>query len=929
MKRISLLWLGLIFTPLALVAQKWTLTGTLTDTANVPLVGASAVLLQASDSVLVSFGLSNQQGTFKMGPVKAGDYLLQLSYLGYEKQSLPLTLGEAGGKKEMGTIQLQPEILTTEEVTIEGEVAPIVIKGDTVEYNANAFNTQPNAVVEDLLRQLPGVQVERDGTIKTQGKTVQKVLVEGKEFFGDDPKMATKNLPADAIDKVQVFDKASELAEFTGIEDGQEQKTINLKLKEDKKQGVFGNVTGGYGTKDRYAFRGMVNHFNSNLQLSALGLANNVNEAGFSMDEFISFMGGLRGLMTGGGGGGMRLSLNTAEVGLPISQGLSDGFTATQAGGLNMNYDFSKKSRLNLSYFYNGLQNDSEREVFRESVLPGDSYRVEETSDQRSVGQNHSLNYTFRQELDSSQQLILRGGIRLRDSKSTLEGGSESRSLEGVVQNQNLRSNEGSNQVVGGQSRLTYRKRFRKKGRNFSSQFFLSLQKNEQDADLYAENGFLPNDPTKGFVDTLNQTQVQANDLLDYEVRLNYTEPLGKGRYLGLNFNHSNFGEEADRMVEDQTPIRRRNEQLSYAFRRGFVYNRGGTSIRKVGKEARFSSGVDVQAAELQGDLYSINDRIVRNYLTVLPRAHFDYDFGNSTNLNLDYETALKAPGIQQLQPIIDNRDPLNVYQGNPELEAEYEHALNANFFTYDQFNFRSFFAFVRATYTRNRISQARAVDSLFRQVIQPINVPEAWTGEGSVSFSTPLRFMSSKIRLDARPRFDRSIIRINGQENQVDRWSGRLRGVLENRKKDKVDIVVGAEIDLSQTRFSEASDLDQQFVNQRYYLDVRWNVTKKWVLRTSFDYFRYAGQSFEEEQVIPLWKASISRYLLKFNRGELKLSAFDLLDQNQGFNRVSQYNYLEEERILSLSRYFLLSFTYNLSKMGGKQDNGIQINVN
>ncbi|MCB0841938.1 MAG: carboxypeptidase-like regulatory domain-containing protein, partial [Bacteroidetes bacterium] len=270
--------------------------GFVVDTAAQPLMGTTAVILNAKDSILVSFSLSEKTGRFFFKRIAPGDYILQLTYIGYQQINKPITVKE--DNQNLGIFVMEPADLSLGEVTIEGERTPILIKGDTIEYNADAFKTQPNSAVEDLLKKLPGVEIERDGTIKAQGETVKKVLVDGKEFFGDDPKIASKNLPANVVDKVQVFDKKSEIAEFTGIDDGERDKTINLELKDGKKKGIFGTVTGGYGPpypqsgiENRYLGKANVHKFSKKYQVSALGMLNNTNEQAFSINDYINFMG--------------------------------------------------------------------------------------------------------------------------------------------------------------------------------------------------------------------------------------------------------------------------------------------------------------------------------------------------------------------------------------------------------------------------------------------------------------------------------------------------------------------------------------------------------------------------------------------------------------------------------------------------------------
>jgi hypothetical protein len=337
--------------------------GLVRDSSGASVPGATVVLLQSADSVMESFTSTDADGNFQLKRVSGGRYILQVSYIGHSTYSKAL---EVNGPVDLGPVVLRPKNTQLKEVDISSEHIPVVIKNDTVEYNAKAFKTQPNAAVEDLLKRLPGVEVEKDGTIKAHGKTVNKVLVDGKEFFGDDPKVATKNLPADAIDKVQVFDKKSDMAEFTGIDDGERDKTINLKLKDEKRKGVFGKVTGGYGTDERYEARANINSFRKKTQVSLIGLSNNTNQQGFSVMDYVNFMGGFRN-MAGGGQGGS-LSLNPGDIGVPLNMGSSNGFTTTTATGVNFNYDLGEKTEIRSSYFYNQLDKTIDKSTFRQSL---------------------------------------------------------------------------------------------------------------------------------------------------------------------------------------------------------------------------------------------------------------------------------------------------------------------------------------------------------------------------------------------------------------------------------------------------------------------------------------------------------------------------------------------------------------------------------
>lgn len=291
------------------MAQKFIIKGTVTDSSRAAMPSATVMLMSAKDSSLVNFTVTDAQGGFELRNVSRGDYRVQITFVGFAPFSKSVLASDfVSPVVSVGELQLQPATKQLDEVLVMGEKAPVTVKRDTIEFNAGSFKTQANANVEDLLKKMPGIQVETDGSIRAQGEQVQRVMVDGREFFGRDPKLATRNLPADAVDKVQVFDKKSDQAVFTGIDDGQREKTINLELKEEKRNGAFGTLTAGGGTDSRWQGRASINKFGKGSQLSLLGMGNNVNEQGFSIDDYMNFSGGTRQVM--GGGGSVRVQLS-------------------------------------------------------------------------------------------------------------------------------------------------------------------------------------------------------------------------------------------------------------------------------------------------------------------------------------------------------------------------------------------------------------------------------------------------------------------------------------------------------------------------------------------------------------------------------------------------------------------------------------------
>ncbi len=902
----------------SLFAQRSTVKGTIVDTLDQPLLSATIVLLQQKDSVIAGFSITNEDGYFEIPKTPVGDYILQATYIGYENYSKPISLKEGAGDFDAGKIALSAASSNLDEILVKAEHVPLMIKNDTIEYNADAFKTQPGSVVEDLLKKLPGVEVDRQGNVKAQGENVQNVFVDGKEFFGQDPKIATKNLPADAVDKVQVYDKKSEMAEFSGIDDGQREKTINLELKDGKKQGYFGTAEGGYGTEDRYKGKFNINRFDKKMQLSAIGMLNNINEQGFSINEYMNFMGGLQNMMSGGGGT-MSFSLDSETSGVPLNFGPNNGITTTTAGGINMNYEFSDATELNASYFYNHLKNEIDRDVFRQNLAEFGAFTSTENSDQLNENKNHRLNLTLRHEIDSMSNIRLRASGGFNDATSSNFGLTETFNSENILENNSQRDYSSIGDNLNFNTNLLYRRRFAKKGRIFSASASFGMRDDEREGALNSVNHF----PLESLTDSIDQRQLRTDDQQNYSARVSYTEPLGKRRYLELNYSRSNYKNDLIKdfydILDRATRQEVRNEALSNGYKRNYTYDRGGLTLQINRKKYNFSTGASLQHSKLDGEVIGSDDPIVKSFTNVLPTLRFNYDFTTSRNITFRYETSVREPSVEQLQPIVDNSDPLNVYIGNPDLRPEYTHGFNIHFMSFDQFTFTNIFGMVDARYTTNKITNQRSIDESFRQSIKPINVEDDFNVRSYIGFGTPLRFIKSRININTNLNFNRSLLFVNDIENTTNRLDAGMELTLDNRKKEVIDVAIGASYNFNQTKYSESIEQNQDYLSQTYFTEFTVNLGKTWSISSIFDYQLFSGESFGSEQSVPLWEASITKYFLKNRKGRLILSAFDLLDRNIGINRNSSLNYIEEARIKSLGRYFMLTFAYSISGFGNK----------
>ena len=915
------------FTPYTF-AQKITIKGTLRDTSNRPLEGATVMLLDGKDTSLVSFARSQSTGAFEFKNVASANYFLKATFMGLQPLNQLIT-PSGGDVLDLGPIQMVPVPKDLKEVVIKGERDPVTIKQDTIEYNAGSFKVQPNAVVEDLLKRLPGVEVARDGTVKAQGQEVRRVTIDGKEFFGRDPKIATKNLPADAVDKVQVFDRKSDQAQFTGIDDGQREKTINLSLKEEKKKGVFGNATAGVGPDSRYSIKANFNRFTKTRQMSFLGMANNINQQGFLIDDYMNFTGNSQRMMSGGG---VRLQFNSEDdATIPLNfGGRNNGFVTSGGAGLNYNDQLTKKTELQSNYFYNQLDQLIERETNRESFLPSGSFKTKQNTAQNTRNATHRANWTIDHKIDSLNSLKWTNNLSYAQNNSNTGSGSSSTNASGGLENEGTRLStaQGNNWRVN--SELLWRHKFGKKGRTISTNFTLGLEQSDRDGTLRAVNSFYNLAGQKNRIDTLRQTNTQTNDRQSYGLTASYTEPLGKRRYLELNYAVNFSQNDVNRRVfdvngEGQSP--RFNTQLSNQFRNDFIYQRGGFNLRFNDKKYNFSLGTSVQRSALEGDLILQNTHIARTFTNLLPNMRFQYNFATSRNLNLTYDTDVQAPSILQLSPIVDNTDPLNISTGNPNLHPEYNHRVSLNFFNFNQLSFSNLFAFVNLNYTTNKIANAQQIDANLVRTYRPVNVKDDYTLISNISKGFRIKAINTRVNFSTNLLMNRGISPINEVNNRTRRLESRNTLRLEYRFKEIIDLSTSAAITYNQTQYSLNTGLNQSFVNQNYDVEGNVKLSKTLNVTSTLDYsiYNFAGSSFNQK--VPIWNASISKFFLKNNKGELKFSVVDMLNRNVGINRIAQVNFVQDERIRSLGRYFQLSFTYSLkSFMGGMPSGGMRV---
>lgn len=894
------------------ITAQSTIRGTILDETSNALPFAAVSLLHLPDSTIYVQGQTNEEGNFRFSTEKeATRFLLQISYIGYEFYSREiLATGSRFDTLEFGNLKLVPLSKLLDEAVVTASREAVQIKGDTMAFDAKSFQTQPNAMAGDLIKKLPGMEIEKDGTVKAQGEDVQQILVNGKPFFGTDVQIALQNLPADAIESVEIYDKKSDQSAFTGIDDGVRQKTINIRLKTNLTKTKTGKLTGGYGTDDRYLGRLNYNSFSEKQNITILGAANNINRTGFAQEDFSAFTGQNK---RGGG------NFNNPQQ----NQNAAKGFQETQSGGFNFTNNLTSKTELTASYFYNNQNTLNDRTVDRQNFLPTGTFFTHAKAVTETTNKNHRINATIDQKIDSftSFRISANGSFTENNYETT----SDSRNLKGdtLLQNQQKRHSNTEGGGFGGSTNFLLRRRLGKAGRTTSINFSYSRNTSERDAALQSKVNYYDNTGLAYRNDTIDQTDARINRRNNYNTTFSYTEPLSKKVILEGNYRIGFADNYANRDVYNikNGEIVSLNTDLSNLYNNTFMYHRVGTNLRVLGgQKYNFSTGLQFQNSVLKGEFITRNDNLEQTFRYLLPNMRWDYNFTKQERVNFSYETEVNEPSIDQLQPVRDNSDPLNLYFGNKDLKPEYGHNLRLRYTNVNKKTLTYFNANLNGTYSTNKIANMMTVDSLFRRITQPVNTPSAYSADGHASYG--IRFWHQRMRMNwsSNGSVARGTSFINGVENINDRYNVSTSFRTEFQMPDTFELSLRAVVRYSKTDYSFQSNLQQWYWTYNYEADMTIGLPLSMRFNSTFDYTILSGKTFGTTPGIPLLSLALTKYFDKKRTMELRLTVVDVLNKNTGINRTADGNYIQEEVVRSLGRYGLMTFTYALN---AKMKNG------
>ena len=896
-------------------AQNLTIQGTLKDSiAKRALNSATVSLVYANDSSLVSFSRTNEAGVFNFKNVSPGNYLISVSYVGYIPKWVPVITGTEK-TVDMGLIYMN-DVNTMSTVTVTARRPPVVINGDSVEFNSENFKTAPNAVVEDLLKKMPGMEVDKSGGITVNGKKVTKVFVNGKEFFTGDPVMATKNLPADAVDKIQVYDRKSDQAMFTGIDDGSEETAINLKLKKDRNKSTFGKLNGGAGTPSVFDAQGNVNVINNEEQFSAIGGANNTNRQNFSNRNIVNFSGGGGGRPGAGAGVTVNFSGGSGETDAN-AQGIAETYSI---GGNYSNLFNNKKTEFNANLSISDVERNNISNSFTQNLTPGNAFN--RISNSNSIAGNKQQNFgsTIDHKVNENFSFRFTPSLGLQQTTNYSEDSTQTYLTNGNLLNSNTTIASSASDAVNAASTLLLRKKFAKKGRTISSTITQSFNRSNSTGNQYTEQlSYINNKLTNDSV--LDQQNTRKGENSSYSANLIYTEPLGKKSLLEFNTYLSKSIGSSSRKIYDYSTLTDGygvlNTRLTNEFNSEYTYSGGGMSYRSNQKKYNFSTGFSLQKAVLDGENISAKTKISQSFQDILPNATFRYNFSQTKNLNVDYRTSTNQPSITQLQPVLDQSNINRQSIGNPDLKRSYVHNLNIRFFSSKILAGKSFFSTLNASTTNNSIVNYDSVLPNRTILTRPVNVDGAYRINGSVNYGFGIKKLKSRLSFGLNAGLNNNISYANGLLNTIVTKSTGPSMSYAYIVDDVIDINLTARYSFSQTTNEVNPTLNTNFLTKVFGADMTNYLPLNIVLNQSFNYAINTGRAEGFNTAIPIWNASFSKFFLKNKRAEIKMSAFDLLNKNIGINRNVSQNQIVDRSYNVISQYFMLTFTYSLQKSG------------
>ncbi|GMQ23380.1 TonB-dependent receptor [Algoriphagus sp. oki45] len=870
-----------------------------------PVPYANILLLSVSDSSQVTGTISEIDGEFEMNNIREGEYLFKIQYLGYQDYYKTISIRS---NLDLGAISIREEATALGEVVVAARRSTGTQRSDTTMYNADAFKTMKDASAQVLIEKLPGV-VSEGGVLQAQGEAIAQILVDGKPFFGNDVQSALQNLPAEVILSIEIFDQKSEKAQLSGFDDGERLKTINIITKPNRRKGQFGKMTAGYGTDDRYLVGASVNAFNEDQRFTFTGLSNNVNLLNYSSDA------------------------NTQSDGRP-----QEGIVTTNILGMNYTDLWGEKIKVTGSYQYSNRENVGIISRFRDFVTTdGSDQEYSEVSRDVRVNNEHSADLRLDYNPDAKNRILYIP--RLRARFETENSGFFGETTDG----QNL-INQVENARIGDYSefdffnRLLYSHKFNKPGRTVTLRTFYHRGWDNDESERTAKNTYFEESGER--VEQIDQLTTRDRVGNRWEVGLSFTEALSEKSQIEIEYEVGNRDNDSEQLIfnveggDFETGIMMLDTALSNVFQSDYLTQEFELGYQYSTENFKMQTEVQYQNADLDNSQeFPQPFALQRNFKAILPTARLEYKFSPTTNIQLDYDTRTAEPQVRQLQPVIDNSNPLQLRTGNPDLDQSYSHQFRVRFRSQNPDTDKSWFLFASSSLVNNFISNSTFIadepteiqDGIIlekgSQLNSPVNLDGYWDMRSWLSYGMPLDFIKSKLNLNLGGGVTRRPGQVNDQIgfNNSQRISTGFS--INSSISDQIDFNIWSRSSFNRVENTLNANLNDRFFQQRFRVNFNWIIWEGFIYRLDLNHQINSGLSEGFDNNFSLINMSIGKKIFQNQRGEISIMVYDLLGQNANVRRNITETFIEDIQTNVLQRYFMLSFTYNLRRFSKGMD--------
>ena len=904
-KTVPLFFFLWCFTIISFGQQKYKISGTVKDYSTKEAIQQASIrILQSKDSSFVGGTVTNADGAFMTSAI-SGNYILNISFLGYKNTYRDIRIADKD--ISIGDIYLSDDGILLSEAVVTAKAPEISVKGDTVEYNADSYKVQESAVVEDLLKKMPGAEVGTDGKITINGKEVKKILVDGEEFFSDDPKVASKNLPAAMVDKLQVLDRKSDMAQMTGFDDGNEETVINLTVKKGMKEGVFGNAYAGAGNHGRYETNGMVNYMKDKNQFTVIAGSNNTNNAGFSDFSTNSFSGMRppRGLSFGG----------------------SNGVTKATNGGFNFAINTSDKFKWGGNVNYGHTNNDVKTDTYTQNYISegsgGDQYENKKNRG-TNISDNFSADFRFEWKPDSVTKIIFRPNIRYGKNSTSQVSDYLTTHLDvndSINWGMSDYYSNGNSTTLSGNLEIS--RELGKKGRVLS--FRLMGGYNNLDNDGYNKSStFFKNADTKN--ELIDQIFDQKNKGHNWGGYVSYVEPLKNNNFLQLTYQYKKTYSETDKTsynndgFDNYTLI---DTAATRKLENNFINQQIELNFKSVREKYDYTVGVALQPSNSENWTFSPDTayKTTNNVLNFSPVARFTYKWDKRRNLRIRYKGTTSQPSTTQLSSVPDLSDPLNITYGNPNLKPTFANNFRIEYREFNPEKASAFLVFGGFTFTTNDIVNYSSVDQQGKRESTYRNINGNWSADARIIFNRPLNNKKFSVNSMTYGQYATNNGYINAVKNTTNNTTLQESLGLEYRS-DLFDAGVRGNFKYVNTKNSLPGQVDRSIYNYGGNVNATVYLPLDFTIETDMNYSANSGYSDGFKQNEWLWNASLSKQIFKAKNGTIRFKIYDILQQRSNISQTSSTEYLRETITNTLGSYFMVHFVYRFQifKGGAKQ---------